>query len=312
VSAAGLYYGGLRLLGLTAAARLRNAAVVLCYHNVISEEATAIADTGLHMKQERFRDHMAWLAAHYSVVPLRELAARMRAGKTLRKTAAITFDDAYQGVYDYARPVLQELRLPATVFVVTDAAANREPFWWDHPVAARQAGGPSSRRWLGDLRGDGRLILEDLGVTAPLRVPPATRPAGWDVIRAAPREGLDLGVHSATHRALPRLPDAELRAEVVGSRETLEQQSGVAAECFAYPYGLWDERVRNATQAAGYTTALTLNPALVGPAADPWALPRVNIPARITDSAFQAWITGWARRQRRGSVLGTRLPSFPR
>jgi peptidoglycan/xylan/chitin deacetylase (PgdA/CDA1 family) len=250
--------------------------------------------SGLHITQARFRDQMQWLAGHYTVIPLRELIARIRAGTPLRRTAAISFDDAYRGVFEYACPILQELRLPATAFVVTAAAAAGEPFWWDHPDAIRHAGGPSSRRWLRDLRGDGQLILQDVGVTAPLHGPPVTRPADWDVIRAAARAGFDLGVHSATHRTLPRLTDSELRAELVDSRETLARNGGVTADLFAYPYGLWDERVRNATQAAGYTMALSLNPRLVSPNADPWALPRVNIPARITDSAFQAWITGWS------------------
>jgi peptidoglycan/xylan/chitin deacetylase (PgdA/CDA1 family) len=295
VSAASLYYAGLRVLGLATAARqLRNAAVVLCYHNVVPEEPAVLASTGLHITQARFRDQMRWLAAHYTVIPLRELVARMRAGRSLRTLAAISFDDAYRGVFDYACPVLEEFRLPATVFVVTDAPTAGEPFWWDYPEAARQAGSPSSRRWLGDLRGDARLVLQDLGVTTPPSVPPVTRPAAWDVIRAAARAGLDLGVHSATHRALPRLSDAELRAEISDSRETLAGHSGVTAELFAYPYGLWDPRVRNAAQAAGYASALALNPRLVSPSSDPWALPRVNIPARITDSAFQAWATGWS------------------
>jgi peptidoglycan/xylan/chitin deacetylase (PgdA/CDA1 family) len=237
---------------------------------------------------------MRWLAAHYTVVPLRELIARMRAGKSLRRTAAVSFDDGYRGVFDHARPVLQELQLPATVFVVTDAPASAEPFWWDHPETMRQAGPLSSQRRLGDLRGDGRLILQDLGVTVPFNAPPVMRPASWDVIRGAARAGLDLGVHSATHRALPQLSDTELRAEIVDSRETLARHSGVTADLFAYPYGLWDERVRGVSQAAGYAMALSLNPILVSPHADLWAAPRVNIPARITNSAFQAWITGWS------------------
>jgi peptidoglycan/xylan/chitin deacetylase (PgdA/CDA1 family) len=143
------------------------------------------------------------------------------------------------------------------------------------------------------------MILQDLGVTAGPSVPPVTRPAGWDVIRSAARSGFDLGVHSATHRALPMLSDAELLAEVVESREALARNTGVTARLFAYPYGLWDERVRNVAHAAGYTAAFTLNPRAVSRHADPWAMPRVNIPAGITDSAFQAWASGWSPHRER-------------
>lgn len=290
------------MLGLPRATRrLRNAAVVLCYHNVVSDESVGMVGTGLHIGQARFRDQMRWLAAHYTVIPLRELNARIRAGKSLMRTAAVSFDDGYRGVFDHAWPVLEELRLPATVFVVTEAPASAEPFWWDHPDAERQASSESSQHRLGELRGDGRLILQEIGATAPCNAPLATRPASWDVIRAAARAGLDLGVHSATHRTLPRLNDEELRTEIVDSRETLARHSGVTADLFAYPYGLWDQRVRSATKAAGYAMALSLNPILISPHADPWAVPRVNIPAGISDSAFQAWIAGWSpRRMPRG------------
>jgi peptidoglycan/xylan/chitin deacetylase (PgdA/CDA1 family) len=92
--------------------RFRNAAVVLCYHNVVSEEPAGMAGTGLHITQTRFRDQMRWLAAHYAVVPLRELIARIRAGRPLGGTAAITFDDAYRGVFDYACPFWRNSAFP--------------------------------------------------------------------------------------------------------------------------------------------------------------------------------------------------------
>ena len=143
MSGARLYYTALQALGLPAATRwMRNAGVVLCYHNVVSEVIAAVDGTGLHITQDKFRRQMRWLASHYTVVRLADLLARMRAGQSVRKTAAITFDDAYQGVFDNACPVLNELRLPATVFVVTQASATGEPFWWDYPETVSRATGP--------------------------------------------------------------------------------------------------------------------------------------------------------------------------
>jgi peptidoglycan/xylan/chitin deacetylase (PgdA/CDA1 family) len=86
----------------------------------------------------------------------------------------------------------------------------------------------------------------------------------------------------------------ELQAEIVDSREALARHTGVTADVFAYPYGLWDARVRNVVQASGYAMGLTLNPRLVGPGVDPWALHIVNIPSRLTDTAFQAWTACWS------------------
>jgi peptidoglycan/xylan/chitin deacetylase (PgdA/CDA1 family) len=109
---------------------------------------------------------------------------------------------------------------------------------------------------------------------------------------------LRLGVHSATHRSLPALDELDLRLEVVESRDVITRHTGVTPEFFAYPYGLWNDRVRRAVRSAGYRGAVTVdyghNPATV----DPWALRRVNVPAGIDAAAFQAWTAGLSLRRR--------------
>src|SRR2546426_176600 len=126
------YYAGLGALGLPALMRrFRAAGVVLCYHNVCSTGAAARAgEPAVHLPVDRFAAQARWLARHYDVVPLRELVGRLEAGRSLRGLAAVTFDDAYAGVFTHAWPLLLELGLPATVFVVGDASdahAARRP-----------------------------------------------------------------------------------------------------------------------------------------------------------------------------------------
>src|SRR6267378_2956285 len=113
-----LAYGGLHALALTALARrYRNAGVILCYHNVVSSvDAAQNGSIGVHMSVDRFRSQMRWLVAHYDVLPLSAFLDRLVAGKPMRRTATVTFDDAYGGVFEYAWPVLRELGLTATVF----------------------------------------------------------------------------------------------------------------------------------------------------------------------------------------------------
>ena len=41
------------------------------------------------------------------------------------------------------------------------------------------------------------------------------------------------------------------------SRRVIERETGVTPDIFAYPYGLWDERVKGAVRAAGYWAAVT-------------------------------------------------------
>lgn len=289
-----LYYGGLRAVGAPGLVRrLREAGVILCYHNVWpARTAAPSGDPGIHLPLEHFAEQMRWLARQYQVVPLRELVERLNGGRPLRGLAAITFDDAYAGVFEYAWPLLLELGLPATVFVVAEAADTGDGFWWDQPAVAQSATPARREQWLTELRGDKEGIVSTLSATSAPPPQPSHRPAHWDAIARAADAGLTLGAHSATHRTLTALDDAELELEISSSWEMIRARTGARAEFFAYPYGRWDQRVRGAVRAAGYRGAVTLDYGLVSAAADRWALPRVNIPASISHPALEAWVAG--------------------
>lgn len=259
---ASLAYGALNGSGLTSLARrLSSGGVTLCYHNVVAQRDAGVSPAlGLHMPLPVFERQMRWLAANYDVVPLDRLVDRVARGLSPRGLAAVTFDDGYSGVFEHAWPMLQDLRIPATVFVVAAAPEGDDLFWWDKPEARRAV--------------------------------PSLHAATWATVAAAAAAGLQVGAHSRTHRSLPTLAESDLQREIVESRDTIARHAGVIPAFFAYPFGHWDKRVRDAVHAAGYRAAFTLERGMPTPDADPWSLPRVNIPAGISDGAFRAWTAG--------------------
>lgn len=293
-----IYYGSLRGLGLTALQRrFRDEGLILCYHNVVAAAEGGIGDPGLHLPRDRFERQMRWLRDHYEVVSLRALVDRLLAGSPLHSMAAVTFDDAYAGVFEHALPILHALGTPATVFVVAEAAGGRRGFWWDQPEIVESATPRRREKWLSEMRGDGDAIVAWDAAAATGKLPASHRPADWAAVRAGIERGIDLGVHSATHRSLPTLSDVELEYEVVASRATVHRATGIRPEFFAYPYGRWDPRVRELIRRAGYRAALTLDAGRNGALADPWSLRRVNVPAGISDTAFEAWAAGFHGRR---------------
>lgn len=301
---ASLCYTALKVSGLTTLARrVSNGGVILCYHNVVAESDVGPWDRlGLHMPLPTFERQMRWLACNYEVVPLTKLVGGWSRGEPLRGMAAVTFDDGYAGVFEHAWPLLRDLNIPATVFVVAETPGRDEGFWWDEPEVLRVHSPARRQRWLTTFRGDRGTIVESLALApSPRRPPPWCRPAAWKTITDAASSGLLLGVHSATHRSLPTLDDRDLRNEVVESRDVIRNRTGVTPEFFAYPYGLWNDRVRQAVRAAGYRAAFTLEDGHHGAPVDAWALPRVNVPAGMEDAAFQAWTAGLNLRRWAGS-----------
>jgi peptidoglycan/xylan/chitin deacetylase (PgdA/CDA1 family) len=293
---AAAYYGGLRAFGLTAARRrLHDAGTILCYHNVVPDRAQPSGDPGLHMGRDKFERQMCWLLAHYDVVPLTTFIDRLSDGVSMRGTAAVTFDDAYAGVFQEAVPVLRALRLPATVFVVTGASSISDGFWWDHP-ALHDPDSARRQHWLVTLRGDGAAILAEAGASTHVERAATHAAADWKTIRAHAGDGIDVGVHSATHRSLTTLSDGELHRELIDSRAALHAEIGTWADFLAYPYGLYDERVAAFAQRAGYRAAFGLS-SPDDATHNPWRLARLNVPSGISEAAFEAWMAGFRGRR---------------
>lgn len=287
-------YAGLRAAGVPALARrLHPGAAILAYHNVVRAGHTfPVGDAGAHLDADRFADQMEWVATRFTVIPLSELAERVKKGLPLRGVLALTFDDGYLGTLKHAVPILRDLGLPATLFVVGDAPATGAAFWWDHPEILRTLDGAAREHYLTTCRGDRRAILGMHPDPAYGLFPSTFRPAAWSELAEVIGDGIEVGAHSMCHRALTQLTDLELAVDLDRCREAVIAHLGVPPTLFAYPYGHWDARVRHAVTCAGFTAAVTLDGGTNRDGADPWSLTRINIPAQITPAAFACWTAG--------------------
>jgi len=101
---------------------------ILVYHRVGDPGCDPFS---LAVAPRRFADQISALRAHYSIVPLRDLAAAAAAGSVPHRAVAVTFDDGYADNLYEAKPVLAAAGAPATVFVVAGKVGAGEEFWWD-------------------------------------------------------------------------------------------------------------------------------------------------------------------------------------
>jgi peptidoglycan/xylan/chitin deacetylase (PgdA/CDA1 family) len=113
--------------------------LILMYHRV----ADMIADPwNIAVSPANFAGHMEALADFADVVPLTGLPAQLRRGRRSRAAVAVTFDDGYVDNLIHAKPVLDSLDAPATVFVPTGWVGDPRPLWWERLSHAVFAGGP--------------------------------------------------------------------------------------------------------------------------------------------------------------------------
>ena len=96
--------------------------------------------------------------------------------------------------------------------------------------------------------------------------------------RAHVREWIDAGMtvggHSRNHVDLRQCADVELEREVRGCREDLEDLFGVPVTSFAYPFGHFNQRVRDAVAAAGFASAVSTGRGWMRPGTDTLRIPR--------------------------------------
>ncbi len=290
-------YAVLHSTGLLAAWRAcAPGPVVMAYHNVIPAGEMPRGESSLHLLVDRFATQMRWLAARFRMVPLGEIAMALATGPARQRLAAVTFDDAYRGVLSHGIPVLKQLGIPATIFVVESAPETLGPFWWDALAEARPSLDRKALReaW----GGNGSAIFGATGVDPDsIRLPEEYLPANWEMLRRAQSPLVDIGAHSRTHPMLTTLSPQALNDELRGARDLIGKHLDSAPEGLAYPYGDWNEGVVVAAAQAGYRYAVTTDRRWVASPRDPLRLPRQTISSGMTLPAFAAAASGfrWSR-----------------
>lgn len=282
--------------------RLSGRALVLAYHNVVEAGEVGHGDPSLHLPLRSFQAHLAALEEHAEAVALSTLLDGTESNGNRpshdRPRVAITFDDAYRGAVMLALPELSRRGMPATVFV-SPARLGGQYFWWDRyaPEAARRGASRFRDTALELLRGDGDAVSEWAAVNgwAEDDLPDSFRTAdAAELAHAVNLPGVTLASHTWSHPNLMKLSDEELHTELVRSREWLGAHFAQSSPYLAYPYGIADERVATATADAGYEAALRVAGGWLprNRPPDTFMLPRLNVPAGISDAGFRCRLAG--------------------
>jgi peptidoglycan/xylan/chitin deacetylase (PgdA/CDA1 family) len=226
--------------------------IVLMYHRVGS--ARNAWEARYAIAPERFEAHMLALARRgMHPVSMEALSDWLENGASLSAGAfVLTFDDGFRDVREHALPVLERLRWPFTIFLVSDLV-GAEDVW-------TSASNPN-------------------GTTYPL--------LNAEEVLDMQRRGVDFHSHTSSHPSLPSLDDNRLSRELVESRAALQRLLGRPVDYLAYPYGHLDERVVAAARSAGYRAAFSTQPGFNRRDVDRFRIRRIDVygtdtPAMLT------------------------------
>jgi len=207
--------------------------LIFCYHRLVDKiryPGTEITPAAFEAQMKELKDK------GITVISMQDLLAWKRSEKSIPpRCAVITFDDGWKSQYEVAWPIMKKFGYPVTLFLYTEG------------VRGGSLGGGEAITWeqLADMRDN----------------------------------GVDIQAHSATHQDLreghtvmvlepggkrtrKKLTGADyekwVQNEVVGCKELLEQRLGIKVNCYAVPFGNYNEHVKELARSAGYEAMFTV------------------------------------------------------
>ena len=207
--------------------------IIYCYHRLVDKvryPGTEITPAVFEAQMKELKDR------GITVISLQDLLAWKRGEKNIPpRCAVISFDDGWKSQYEVAWPILKKFGYTFTMFIYTEGVA-------------------------GASLGGGQAIT-------------------WEMLADMRDNGIDIEAHSATHQDLreghtimvmepggkrtkKKLTGAEyeqwIQNEVVGCKQLLEQRLGIRINCFAVPFGTYNEHVKEIARNAGYEAMFTV------------------------------------------------------
>lgn len=245
------------------------------------------------------------VASSYALVPLDELVRRIADGRSTAGLAVVTFDDGVAEVVESGAALARDRGWPMTFYLPTRAVDSGEPYWFhaleaildrpdwtearlsDPPLTLRRAPGDPGVRELSRLLQEAPDVERVAHLVAQLRASLGVRPGSdgpapvaWSRVRElAAREELSFEAHGVNHLAVSRLPEDEIRRELAGSRDRIQEVTGRPVRHFCYPYGGPDDIGPLAPRVAAelFASAVTMSRGRCGAGASPHLLPRIPI-----------------------------------
>jgi peptidoglycan/xylan/chitin deacetylase (PgdA/CDA1 family) len=207
--------------------------IIFCYHLLVDKvryPGTEITPAAFEAQMKELKDR------GITVISMQDLLAWKRGEKNIPpRCAVITFDDGYKSQYEVAWPIMKKYGYPFTMFIYTEG------------VRGGSLGGGGAITWeqLADMRDNGVDIEAHSATHQDLR-------EGHTITLASP------GGKKTRTKLTGTQYEQWVQNEVVGCKQLLEQRLGIKINCFAVPFGNYNEHVKELARNAGYEAMFTV------------------------------------------------------
>jgi peptidoglycan/xylan/chitin deacetylase (PgdA/CDA1 family) len=275
-----------------------------------------------------FERHIRTISKYFQPISVDQAIQATNGAPLPKNPILVTFDDGYRDNFEIALPILKRYGVRAVFFIATHYLSKRRTFWWDrvnfilktskrlrveltYPKPMNIELGAASQR-LRSIHSVLRVIKSHVGLDLERFIEHVAEAAEvrwtedldtqvaeamlmtWDQVRELRAQGMDVQSHTRTHRVLQTLDASELRTELEGSRQDLEEQLGERVSAISYPVGhrLADrEDVRRSLRRAGYKIGFTNATGTHRVTNfDPYDVSRISMGFGTSDSVFRTML----------------------
>jgi peptidoglycan/xylan/chitin deacetylase (PgdA/CDA1 family) len=207
--------------------------IIFCYHRLVDKvryPGTEITPAAFEEQMKKLKD------SGITVIPMQDLIAWKKGEKNIPpRCAVVTFDDGWKSQYEVAWPIMKKYGYPFTMFIYTEG------------VRGGSLGGGEAITWeqLADMRDNGVDIEAHSATHQDLR-------EGHTIMIANP------GGKRTRTKLTGDQYEQWMQNEVVGSKQLLEQRLGIKVNCFAVPFGNYNEHVKEIARNSGYEAMFTV------------------------------------------------------
>ena len=280
--------------------------LTLLYHrvNYLRNDINLLA-----VNPDNFYEQMVYLKRNYKIMKFDEEWDALD-----QEAVCITFDDGYFDNYQYAIPILEELNIPATIFISTGNLNTQKEYWWDelernlllenwhYDQVFELKDDIFSCKWKTDTYEERKelyntlhwLMLKNINVSkredwmqqlrnwskAGLNGRKNNYSLQLNEMDEFPTELITIGAHTVNHPSLSKLTEEEQRYEITTSKDTLEKIFKQKVKVFSYPFGTlndYNECTINICRECGFNKVASNYPGIWDSQCDLFQIPRYII-----------------------------------
>lgn len=264
---------------------------VFNYHRIGNPDDTPFDPNIYSCDEIHFAKQIAAINARFRIIKIKELLEIIARGQPLQEPVAmITFDDGYRGNYENAFPILSAEKATGVFFLPTSYINCDHVPWWDEVAWLIK----NTKKQVLKLPGNDQLItvnaqnikhtiravlsgiknnteftlaekIKQVRVACDCEMPLENSNLfmTWEQAAEMQQAGMDIGSHGHSHEILSHLTIEEQRAELMTSKQLIEEHIKVPAEALAYPVGgknMYTQETCRLAQECGYKVAFTFIP----------------------------------------------------